>query len=193
MSMSTLVLYKWWRKRTHWQESPPAWMQERHTARHIASAHYAALCLEEGGPHPDLDGGGVLHPVLDRRGVPHPFLDRGYPIQSWPGWGDPRVPPVQTRDGVPPYRPGKGIPTPLSAGWGTAPPPPWVWTDRRLWKYYLLHPSDAGGKNGFILILCVNVSVTIYSMQNLTQTLTQKLRVNRPYNLVVLTRTQWRI
>ena len=71
--------------------------RKRHTARHIASARYAALS-------PDRGGGGV----------PHPVFDVGYPIQSWTqgtphqlggvppcldlGWS---TPPHQL-DGVPP-------------------------------------------------------------------------------------------
>ena len=81
-------------------------------------------------PHPlvlgsDLDGGGV-HPPLSwdltwiggTPPCPHPGI--------WPGWG---------------------VPCPLSCDltWMGGCPAPWVWTDRRLWKHYLPHPSDAGG------------------------------------------------
>ena len=96
------------------------------TARHVASARYAALSPNGGGglPNPVLDGG-VPHLVLDRGypsslgwEVPHPVLDGGYPTWTWDG-----VPPSWL-DGVPPC---------LDLGWGSSPvswmgyPPAWTW------------------------------------------------------------------
>ena len=112
-----------------------------------------------GGTHPDL-----------AREVPHSDLPGGYPIltwpgdtPSWPGQGYPVLsyPPGQDW-GTPQKGPGTsdlgknlGLGYPLERTWdqwpgkepGTGVPPPWVWTDRHLWKQYLPHPSDAGGKN----------------------------------------------
>ena len=73
--------------------------RKRHTARHVASAHYAG---EGGIPHPVMVGGtpsrhvgGVPHPghggggypiqVMVGRGTPSSHGGEGYPIQSWGG------------------------------------------------------------------------------------------------------------
>ena len=73
--------------------------RKRHTARRVASAHFADLS-------PD-------------KGVPHPVLDRGYSIQSWMGGGTPSSP------GYP--HPGPHLVldggTPSSLGWGTPSSP----------------------------------------------------------------------
>ena len=81
------------------------------------------------GGTPSSDGGG---------GVPHPVMVGGYPIQTWPRWGTPRVPPhhPDLAGGTPPSRPGMGYPTGQTwdgvppypdLGWGTPPNPDLRW------------------------------------------------------------------
>ena len=143
------------------QESPPAWMQEAYRPPRSCSVSRSP------------NGGGGVYPNPVLRGLPpsSPY-GQGTPIQSWwevphpvpmggtpssPDWGGATLSspdrgwyPIQFQGGTasqiggyPPSSPGKGV-LPLSAGWG---PPRWVWTNRRLWKHYLPHPSDAFGKN----------------------------------------------
>ena len=126
--------------------------RKSHTARHVASARYAALSPEGGRGYPIqswtrgypiqswMEGGGTPSQVWTGR-VPHPVLDRGsknpipgldgggYPIQSWIG-GTPEYPPIWTWNGVPPPCLDLGWVPPLSAGWGT--PSPESWTDTHL-------------------------------------------------------------
>ena len=109
--------------------------RKRHTARHIASAHYSALSNGGGGypiqswwGTPSSYGGGYPIPGLDR-GYPIPGLEGGFPsspdkgvsqgtpIQTWVG-----VPPVHTWNGVPPCRPWWG--TPLIQTWDEVTPYP---------------------------------------------------------------------
>ena len=105
--------------------------RKRHTARHEASARYAALSPNWGGgrlPHPVLEGD--THSVMEGGAPemgyppPRPGLDWGSPpIQTWDGGTypptyhpDPVVPPplpVQTWDGIP-----------LLQSWDGGPPPP---------------------------------------------------------------------
>ena len=101
--------------------------RKRHTARHLASARYAALSNDGGFPIQSWTGGYSI-----------PGLDEGaYPIQFWMGY--PRGTPVQTWDGYPPSKPGTGY-SPmnwmeyphLDLGWGTPSTswmgyPTWTW------------------------------------------------------------------
>ena len=120
---------------------------KRHTACHVASAHYAAL--SNGGglgtPPPSSPGQGQvpLPPTIQtwsRGGTPdtphHPDLARGYhaTIQTWDGvstnhpdlgWGTPDpprpgmgCPPPRPGMGYSPPRPGMGY-SPQDLGWGT--------------------------------------------------------------------------
>ena len=106
------------------------WTQEsflreckRHTARRLASTHYAALSnpdLVGGGGIPSRPGRGGTLGTPQTGGVP-PTWD-GVPLQDL-GWGTP-----QTWDGVPPwpgmgYSPDLGWGTPLT--WDGVPPHTW--------------------------------------------------------------------
>ena len=85
--------------------------RKRHTARHVASAHYAALSPDEGG--------GVRHLVLDR-GVPHP-ADRTVPLSFLMG-GTPGYTPCPDLDRGTPCQL-DGVPPPTRPGMGYSPPP----------------------------------------------------------------------
>ena len=99
---------------------------KRHTARCVASTPSAALSW---GGTPSLAG---VPPCPDlARGYPIP--GQGTPPPSGPGWGPP-----------PPPLSGPGLGTPLGKDlgpvevlWNGDGVPPWVWTDRHLWKQYL--------------------------------------------------------
>ena len=142
------------------------------------------LCSPALGP--DLDGRG------DPRVPPCPDLGWGTCPMSRPGMGYPHTD-LGTRYPHPHPDLGRGYPPP---SWLDGVPPPPLRGFERTDAFenstfpILRMRVDA---DGFRLILCVYVCVTIYSMQNVTQTLTQKLRVNWRYNLVLLTRTQWRM
>ena len=71
-------------------------LRERHTARLVGSARYAALTSGGGLPQPGLDGGGVTHP---RSGV------GGTPVRSW-WWGDVPQPGLDGEGGIPHPRSG---------------------------------------------------------------------------------------
>ena len=128
---------------------------KRHTARHVASARYAALSAYREGegvvPHPVLDGGGdVPHPVLyggctPSQGTPHLDLGCGAPI-NWMGY------PL----------PGPGMGYLTLAGWGTPLPGPgmgyplphqldgvpptwtWNWVPLHVWTWDGVPPGWMG-------------------------------------------------
>ena len=139
-----------WRPKTNGISNKKVLLRERkrHTACHMAGAHYAALYNGGGVPHPVLAWGGVTpsspgwqgervpHPVSWPEGTPSsPGQGGGYPIQSWLGGGTPSSPGCSTPSipgqGVPhpvswpggtPSSPGEGG-TPSSPGWGYSPTP----------------------------------------------------------------------
>ena len=125
------------------------------------------ICLlTGGGGDPVLDGGGGTPSSLDRGGapilildgVPPPISRMGVPpIQTWdrstpPIWAWDGAPPTPSRPGsgpdggTPPHQP-DGVSSPLRQGvdWHTK------------WKYYLPHPSDAGGNNQVFLNACCTI------------------------------------
>ena len=128
-------------------------------------------------PHPDLAGGRLSlsrgYPIPSQ-GIPYPDLAGGYPswairLPSWLGWAGggggglahpwplgypilaggrecyPRMGCPLLGTGVPPERTWDQW---KYYGMEMGYPLPWVWTDTHLWKQYLPHPSDAGGRNG---------------------------------------------
>ena len=138
--------------------------RKRHTARRVASTHYA---VPVGGTSPlswDLTwtvgyllprpgwGRRVPHPRsgYGGRGTPFPGLDGGYPLPR-SGWRDTPF----LGQGTPPSRPGRGTPPPLGrmgyppVGGMGVPPPQLVemWTGTQSENTTFPHPSDAGGNN----------------------------------------------
>ena len=111
------------------------------------------------------------YPMQSWMGVPYAVLDGGTPIQSWTpipgpsrgssflGWGHPIHPDMERgtphldlgrvtphlvlRRGYPHLDLGRGYPLSLDG----VPPPRRGVNWHTNWKYYLPHPSDAGGKN----------------------------------------------
>ena len=128
------------------QDSPPAWT---HEADYPSNSKCSFCCSVWEGDIPSSPGWG---------GVPHAVAARGYHILSWsilhhpPGIDLGPVTGVLPRkdmgsveilcDEVPPPWKGHGTSGSIMGWrWGTLP---CVWTDRHLWKEYLLHLSDAG-------------------------------------------------
>ena len=104
MSTSTLALYKWWRKHTHWQESPPAWMQE---AYRLPCSKCSLCCYVSWQ-------GRYTHPVPMVE-YPHPVLTWGKVPPSNPDRG--RIPPSSSDGGgTRPSSPDRGVPYPVLAG-----------------------------------------------------------------------------
>ena len=94
--------------------------RKRHTARRVPSTRHA---VPVGGD-----------PILLAGGTPPCWWGGGTPTC----WGSPSCWQGGTL-GTPHFDLGRG--TPQLARWGSSPPP-WVWTDRRLWKHNLPHSFE---------------------------------------------------